>query len=146
MAGEFTWTLRVTTGVGGTGAFRFYPGGELRGEYDPGLTRFGVEFMDAIRHKVILGMQGIGREAQARVANLSRVETGLMQRSVRSQTDVLTDLVRTGFGWENDSPFYAKFQEFGTSSPGRGITPMLAVSAAFEEAEKQLEQLLDRGL
>lgn len=75
--------------------------------------------------------------ARSAVMARSRVDTGLM----RAMVDAFTALGHTelvlDFGWwgglaeGGTGPFYAPFQEFGTSN---GVTPMRAVQRTFHEA------------
>lgn len=62
--------------------------------------------------------------AEQAVAARSRVDTGLMRRLADAVLTVRTDVSVLDFGWWEDSPYYAPFQEFGTRA---GIQAMLAV-------------------
>jgi hypothetical protein len=100
--------------------------------------------LDAIledRPTIVKGLIRIQRDAARTVHARSRVDTGLMQRSVTGEARTHTDVLSITFGWLNDYPVYAKWQEHGTSN---GIQPMLAVHSAFHAAVPQVQRLIKR--
>lgn len=137
MTAEFSWKYNYRPG--GSGAYRYYPGGTLHGAYDMGLGAFVVDHLNSSRRDLILGMSNIRRQAEGETRRRSRVDTGLMKRSVRGTGDFGTDILKISFGWEAHDPSYASFQEFGTR---HGITPMHAVSNAFEIALAATKKLV----
>lgn len=69
------------------------------------------------------------RYARQAVQNLSRVDTGLMRQMADATFHVRGHAFELNFGWWEDAPYYAVFQEFGTVH----IEAMLAVGQVFEE-------------
>lgn len=68
-----------------------------------------------------------------------RVDTGKMLDSVGSEAKLLnSDEAEGRFGWLNEQPFYAEFQEAGTQY----IEPMYALSDAAEITIQELERKL----
>lgn len=71
----------------------------------------------------------------------ARVDTGFM----RAQTEAFITHTRKEitweFGWFDERPYYARFQEFGTS---RGITPMFAVQREWVDSFTRLKHELRR--
>lgn len=77
------------------------------------------------------GTSGTGKQG--------RVDTGKMLDSVGSEAKLLNSEEAEGrFGWLNEQPFYAEFQEAGT----KYIEPMYALSDASEIAIQELERKL----
>lgn len=77
------------------------------------------------------GTSGTGKQG--------RVDTGKMLDSVDSDAKLLNDNEAEGrFGWLNEQPFYAEFQEAGT----RFIEPMYALSDASEITIQELDRKL----
>lgn len=68
-----------------------------------------------------------------------RVDTGKMLDSVGSEAKLLNkDEAEGRFGWLNEQPFYAEFQEAGTQY----IQPMYALSDAADIVRQELEAKL----
>lgn len=77
------------------------------------------------------GTSGTGKQG--------RVDTGKMLESVGSEAKLLNkDEAEGRFGWLNEQPFYAEFQERGTEF----IPPMLALSDAAEITIQELDRKL----
>lgn len=77
------------------------------------------------------GTSGTGKQG--------RVDTGKMLDSVGSDAKILnSDEAEGRFGWLNEQPFYAEFQEAGT----RFIEPMYALSDAADIVAQELEAKL----
>lgn len=77
------------------------------------------------------GTSGTGKQG--------RVDTGKMLDSVGSDAKLLNSEEAEGrFGWLNEQPFYAEFQEAGTQY----IQPMYALSDAAEITIQELERKL----
>lgn len=75
------------------------------------------------------GTSGTGKQG--------RVDTGKMLDSVGSEAKLLNkDEAEGRFGWLNEQPFYAKFQEPGTQY----IEPMYALSDAAEITIQELDR------
>ena len=62
-----------------------------------------------------------------------------MKSLVTGNGDFGTDILKIEFGWPDDHPHYAKFQEFGTRT---GITPMMAVLDAYNATVVELQARL----
>lgn len=78
------------------------------------------------------GTSGTGKQG--------RVDTGKMLESVGSEAKLLNkDEAEGRFGWLNEQPFYAEFQEAGTQY----IEPMYALSDAAEIIQQELEKRLN---
>ena len=78
------------------------------------------------------GTSGTGKQG--------RVDTGKMLDSVNSDAKLLNSEEAEGrFGWLNEQPFYAEFQEAGTQY----IEPMYALSDAAEIIQQELEKRLN---
>lgn len=103
----------------------------------PGLEAFAVAQLNAWRWQVINDLNAVSAQAKTNVRARSRVDTGYMIRHVTGKEDFSSDNPSIEFGWLNDDPFYAKFQEFGTS---RGIKPMMAVAESFDIAFNDLKK------
>lgn len=68
-----------------------------------------------------------------------RVDTGKMLESVTSETKLVSNDEAEGrFGWLGEQPFYAEYQEAGTST----IAPMYALSDAAEVTIQELRAKL----
>lgn len=68
-----------------------------------------------------------------------RIDTGAMLDSVTSETKLVSNDEAEGrFGWLGEQPFYAKYQEAGTST----IAPMYALSDAAEDTIQELRAKL----
>lgn len=77
------------------------------------------------------GTSGTGKQG--------RVDTGKMLDSVGSEAKLLNSEEADGrFGWLNEQPFYAEFQEAGT----KFIAPMYALSDAAEITIQELDRKL----
>lgn len=77
------------------------------------------------------GTSGTGKQG--------RVDTGKMLESVGSDTQLINqDEAEGRFGWLNEQPFYAEFQEAGTQY----IEPMYALSDAAEITIQELDRKL----
>lgn len=77
------------------------------------------------------GTSGTGKQG--------RVDTGKMLDSVGSEAKLLNDSEAEGrFGWLDEDPSYAKYQEAGTEF----IPPMLALSDAAEITIQELRKKL----
>lgn len=75
------------------------------------------------------GTSGTGKQG--------RVDTGKMLDSVGSEAKLLNkDEAEGRFGWLNEQPFYAEYQERGTEF----IPPMLALSDAAEITIQELDR------
>lgn len=73
----------------------------------------------------------------------SRVDTGRMRGSVIAETHY-GDVVGVEFGWFDDNPHYAKYQEFGVEPFGNhpGFEGMKAVRRTFRESEQRLRKAI----
>lgn len=81
------------------------------------------------------GTSGTGKQG--------RVDTGKMLDSVGSDAKLLNkDEAEGRFGWLNEQPFYAEFQEAGTQY----IEPMYALSDAAEIVKQELEARIDDAI
>jgi hypothetical protein len=107
---------------------RYYGGGTPQGAFDIGLQAFVIDHLNKSRQTMVLGLSNERRKGEGIVRSRSRVDTGSMKRQVTGTGDFGTDILKISFGWETLAPYYAPFQEFGTR---RGITPMMAVHAAY---------------
>lgn len=114
---------------------RYYGSGTPRGAYDIGLEAFVVDHLNKSRQQLVLEMSNARRRGEGIVRARSRVDTGRMKSQVTGTGDFGTDILKITFGWETLRPYYAPFQEFGTR---RGITPMMAVHAAFTQVVSEL--------
>lgn len=77
------------------------------------------------------GTSGTGKQG--------RIDTGKMLDSVNSDAKLLNgDEAEGRFGWLNEQPFYAEFQEAGTQY----IQPMYALSDAADIVAQELEAKL----
>lgn len=103
------------------------------------LQAFLEDHFNGSRRSLILGLSNVRRKAEATVKRMSRVDTGSMQRQVYGEGDFGTDILKIEFGWREMAPYYAPFQEFGTT---HGITPMRAVHTAFREAIPGVQKLI----
>lgn len=65
-----------------------------------------------------------------------RIDTGLMLASVEASLSSTRTEFILDFGWFDEQPHYARYQEFGTS---RGIEPMRAVLGAFTGLQARLK-------
>ena len=120
-------------------ANRYYGSGTPSGAFDIGLSAFVVDHLNKSRQQLILDMSNTRRRAEATVRAKSRVKTGRMKRSVTGTGDFGTDILKISFGWQYDNPLYSVFQEFGTRT---GITPMMAVLDAYNQAVAELQARL----
>jgi hypothetical protein len=81
----------------------------------------------------------IATRGTAGTGKQGRVDTGKMLDSVGSEAKLLnSDEAEGRFGWLNEQPFYAEFQEAGTQY----IEPMYALSDAAEITIQELERKL----
>lgn len=101
------------------------------GRDDVRLTAFVIDHLNRSRSQVERNMSNILGVAVVDVKAKARVDTGRMRRLVHGTKDFKSDIVKISFGWKEWAPFYAPFQEFGTSN---GITPMRAVHIAYRRA------------
>lgn len=124
-------TIRFVYNYKFEGKSRYYGSGKPEGAYDVGLEAFVINHLNKTRQQLVLDMSNMRRKAEATVRARSRVDTGAMKSQVMSTGDFGTDILKVRFGWEELAPYYASFQEFGTRN---GITPMLAVYTAYNEA------------
>jgi hypothetical protein len=122
--------------------YRYYGGGKPSGAYDTGLDEFVVDHLNTSRRDLILTMSNMRRRGEGIVRKRSRVDTGLMKRSVTGTGDFGTDVLKISFGWEPLYPYYAPFQEFGTRT---GIEPMMAVYTAYHTILSELGAKLGGG-
>lgn len=121
------------------GTNRYYGSGTPQGAFDVGLSAFVVDHLNKSRQRLVLDMSNARRRGEGMVRAKSRVDTGLMKRSVTGTGDFGTDILKISFGWEHRDPFYAPFQEFGTRT---GITPMMAVLDAYNRVTTELQARL----
>lgn len=92
------------------------------------LVRQLNELPDEIRGGALKAVEDGARDVQNEARDAVRVRTGAMRRGLKAR--VRPDLLRADVGWTDPDLYYAKFQEFGTSS----ITanPALTVAAEAE--------------
>lgn len=76
---------------------------------------------------------------RAGVMEKSRIDTGLMRSEVEAFLSHTRTVLTLEFGWFDERPYYARYQEFGTS---RGIEPMRAVGQEFTEFQARLKHEL----
>lgn len=118
------------------GKYRYYGNGSPHGAFDVGLSAFVVDHLNKTRQQLILQLSNMRRRGEGIVRKRSRVDTGLMKRSVTGTGDFGTDILKISFGWETLYPYYAPFQEFGTRT---GIEPMMAVYTAYHQVWSELQ-------
>jgi hypothetical protein len=123
------------------GKYRYYNGGNTHSPQDVGLSAFVINELNRSRQQLVLSMSNTRRQAEATVRRMSRVDTGLMKSEVTGTGDFGTDILKISFGWESNSPYYAPFQEFGTS---KGIEPMMAVATAYVQAVDALRKSIGK--
>ncbi|QCX75479.1 hypothetical protein C9F11_08950 [Streptomyces sp. YIM 121038] len=107
--------------------------------FDPGLAAFVNSALNGLHQQVEQRARTIAAEAERSVRTRSRVDTGYMKTHVEKTVEAGRQHIAIEFGWLNDDPEYAKYQEFGTR---RGIAPMFAVKGAFDEALAKLNRLI----
>lgn len=73
---------------------------------------------------------------RAGVMEKSRIDTGLMRSEVEAFLSATRSTFTLEFGWFDERPYYARYQEFGTS---RGIEPMRAVLGEFTGLQARLK-------
>lgn len=83
----------------------------------------------------------IATRGTAKSGKRGRIETGDMLQSVDSRVVGGGDNIVGAFGWLDQNPDYALYQEFGTSN---GIEPMLALTDAFEDAQVEFVTRFDK--
>lgn len=90
----------------------------------------------------------IATRGTAGTGKQGRVDKGIMLDSVGSETKLVgSDEAIGRFGWLNETPFYAKFQEGGTKVDGvERIPPMYALSDAAEIVVDELIQDLRQNV
>lgn len=134
---RITWSYRSNF----DGRYRYYGTPTTNAPWETPLHAFLVNHLNQSRQTLILGMSNIRRQGEATVRMRSRVDTGAMRSQVTGTGDFGTDILKISFGWETLRPYYAPFQEFGTRN---GITPMMAVHAAYHQAVPTMTKLLRR--
>lgn len=125
---KITWNYNYTSRLAPASKMYYNSRG---GRDDVRLTAFVIDHLNRSRSQVERSMSNILGRAVVDVKSRSRVDTGRMRRLVHGTKDFKTDIVKISFGWKEWAPFYAPFQEFGTSN---GITPMRAVHTAYRKA------------
>lgn len=101
------------------------------GQDDVRLAAFISDHLNRSRSHIEKGMRKVEQRAKEEVTRRARVDTGRMKRLVFSEGSYNTDIIKVRFGWKEWAPYYAPFQEFGTSN---GIVPMRAVHTAYRKA------------
>lgn len=114
----------------------------IRSQENPSLE-WATGMLSATDASVHRYMETAKTEAEKALKTRSRVDTGLMRAMADSLLHVRSDTYELTFGWWEDAPHYAPYQEFGTS---RGIEPMLAVQQTFMEAQQGLREAMARPL
>lgn len=74
-----------------------------------------------------------------------RIQSGAMFNAIDGEVSKGRGRVTAYFGYINDPPEWTMYQERGTSSPGRGVTPLLAYAQAQEKAITEMWNQLDQG-
>jgi hypothetical protein len=100
----------------------------LRHPMNPTLE-WATGFLSEVYDGIFRYMEESYKMARQAVQSLSRVDTGLMRQMADATFHVRGDVFELNFGWWEDAPYYAVFQEFGTIH----IDAMLAVGQVFEE-------------
>lgn len=82
----------------------------------------------------------IATRGTAKSGKRGRIETGDMLQSVDSRVVGGGDNIVGAFGWLDQNPDYALYQEYGTEF----IEPMLALTDAFEDAQVEFVTRFDK--
>jgi hypothetical protein len=94
------------------------------------LTLWATDQMSQKYDELLNVMQQQMSVAHRAVRMRSRVDTGYMQAHALATETHSPRLLSISFGWFENDPFYARFQEYGTRT---GIKPMMAVQKTYHE-------------
>lgn len=132
-----TWKYNYRTKL--PGGYTYYGGGSPVGAQERILEAFVIDHLNRSRAQLITGLKSIESKAKYDVIQRTRVDTGLLKSKVWSEGNYNTDILRIRFGWRELAPYYAPFQEFGTTT---GIKPMRAVYYAYRNAIPEVRRLV----
>lgn len=97
---------------------------------------------EAVQDGKNITVQHIETRGTEKSGKAGRVDTGKMRDSVDAEVTKATSTEIEGrFGWLEEQPFYAEFQERGfVHSSGATVEPMYALSDAAEEVIDKLDK------